>query len=71
MKKLNDILRFPLDEGETYKLEGTLQSVLGALLVAATPFIAFFGARTMIRNTMVGYKVPNKDNADEAGTEEA
>ena len=70
MKKLNDI-RFPLDEGETYKSEGTFKSALGALLVAASPFIAFFGARTMIRNTRVGYKTPNKDNADEAGAEEA
>lgn len=70
MKKLKDI-RFTLDEGETYKLEGTFKSAFGALLVAASPFIAFFGARTMIRGTKVNYKVPNKDNADEAGTEEA
>lgn len=70
MKKLKDI-RFLLDEGETYKLEGTFKSALGALLVAVSPFIAFFGARTMIRNTRVGYKMPDKDNSDEARTEEA
>lgn len=70
MKKLKDI-RFTLDEGETYKLEGTFKGTLGALLVAVSPFIAFFGACTMLRNTMVGYKMPNEDNADEAGAEEA